>query len=243
MVFVGCYTGHHPSTDPTSPNTLVDVAVPGPVGKKVITENGTNIDIAAYATADVQVPQGVFPTGTKDITMNGLSDVTNYENVNVQVSPNVGTKSIIENGTYNASSDSLDGYSQVTVNVSGGSPLPSNITMQIVNVTADTETIEVTYDPTKTVGLVIVVPGALQLSAYEQTFIVGKMSFFSGDFSQLFGTYVNYNHTGEQSGTGSNAGSFTFDSTNGIITIGTKSSTYHFKAGDSFVVFIVYAVQ
>ena len=130
---------------------LVDVAVPGPVGKKVITENGTNIDIAAYATADVQVPQGVFPTGTKDITTNGLSDVTNYENVNVQVpqgvfptgtkdittnglsdvtnyenvnvqvSPNVGTKSITENGTYNASSDNLDGYSQVVVNT----PVPT----------------------------------------------------------------------------------------------------------------------
>lgn len=30
------------------------------------------------------------------------------------------TKSITENGTYNASSDNVDGYSQVTVNVSGG---------------------------------------------------------------------------------------------------------------------------
>ena len=32
------------------------------------------------------------------------------------------TKSITQNGTYNASSDSADGYSSVTVNVSGGSP-------------------------------------------------------------------------------------------------------------------------
>lgn len=32
----------------------------------------------------------------------------------------LGTKTITQNGTYNASSDSLDGYSQVTVNVSGG---------------------------------------------------------------------------------------------------------------------------
>lgn len=32
----------------------------------------------------------------------------------------LGTKSITENGTYNASSDGYDGYSQVTVNVSGG---------------------------------------------------------------------------------------------------------------------------
>lgn len=34
----------------------------------------------------------------------------------------LGTKSITANGTYNASSDDLDGYSSVTVNVSGGTP-------------------------------------------------------------------------------------------------------------------------
>lgn len=42
---------------------------------------------------------------------------------------NLGTKSITSNGTYNASSDGYDGYSQVTVNVSGGggtSITPSN---------------------------------------------------------------------------------------------------------------------
>ena len=32
----------------------------------------------------------------------------------------LGTKTITANGTYDASSDNLDGYSQVTVNVSGG---------------------------------------------------------------------------------------------------------------------------
>ena len=34
------------------------------------------------------------------------------------------TKSITENGTYNASSDNVDGYSQVNVNVSGGGDVP-----------------------------------------------------------------------------------------------------------------------
>ena len=36
------------------------------------------------------------------------------------VQPTLVTKSITENGTYNASSDNADGYSSVTVNVSGG---------------------------------------------------------------------------------------------------------------------------
>ena len=37
---------------------------------------------------------------------------------------NLGVKSITSNGTYNASSDGYDGYSQVTVNVSGGGGTP-----------------------------------------------------------------------------------------------------------------------
>lgn len=123
------------------------VAVPQPVGKKTVTENGTDIDIAQYATLDVVVEpnvdsktvnqNGVYkasddnldgysqvtvttpvPTGKKTITENGTNiDIAAYATADVQVNPNIGTKNITENGTYNASSDSLDGYSQVTVNV------------------------------------------------------------------------------------------------------------------------------
>lgn len=65
---------------------------------------------------------GITPTGTKNITTNGVHDVSAYANANVEVptsggSPVLGTKSITENGTYTASDDSLDGYSSVTVAV------------------------------------------------------------------------------------------------------------------------------
>lgn len=58
--------------------------------------------------------KGYTITGIRLSTSAGL-----FSEVNVEVSPNVGTKSITDNGTYNASSDSLDGYSQVVVNVAG----------------------------------------------------------------------------------------------------------------------------
>lgn len=49
----------------------------------------------------------------------------------------LGTKTIIENGTYNASSDNLDGYSQVTVNVpTGTARSSSDLTVSGATVTA-----------------------------------------------------------------------------------------------------------
>ena len=114
-----------------------------PNGTTNITENGYH-NVKAYEQAYVQVPTGVTPTGTTNIYTNGDHDVTNYATAHVAVPqpvgkttittngtdidiaqyavadvivpPNVGTKSITQNGVYNASSDNLDGYSQVTVN-------------------------------------------------------------------------------------------------------------------------------
>lgn len=63
-------------------------------GTKSIASNGTGIDVVGYAAVDVAVPTGSATLTTKTITVNG---------------------------TYNASSDNADGYSSVTVNVSGGS--------------------------------------------------------------------------------------------------------------------------
>lgn len=72
----------------------------------------------------VTVSASELVSGTKSVTENGTGiDVTNYASIDVSVpssSPTLITKNITANGTYNASSDSADGYSSVTVNVSGG---------------------------------------------------------------------------------------------------------------------------
>lgn len=62
-----------------------------PSGNKVITENGSNIDVANYSTVSVNVPTGITPTGSLDITANGTHDVTNYASVVVNVPTSSGS--------------------------------------------------------------------------------------------------------------------------------------------------------
>lgn len=88
---------------------------------KTITSNGEYTADTGYTglgTVTVNVPNP--STGTISITENGTYNVTSYASADVDVEPALTTKSITQNGTYNASTDGADGYSSVTVNVSGG---------------------------------------------------------------------------------------------------------------------------
>lgn len=79
----------------------------------------------------------ILPTGSKTVTIDSNGNYTENVNdkatvditVNVPVSGDLGTKTIITNGTYQALDDNLDGYSEVTVNV------PQNATLGIKAIT------------------------------------------------------------------------------------------------------------
>lgn len=60
----------------------------------------------------------IIPTGNIDIVENGTYDIKDKASANVNVPVKIlGTKTIIVNGTYKATDDNFDGYSQVDVNV------------------------------------------------------------------------------------------------------------------------------
>ena len=179
-----------------------------------------------------------FPEGYMTITSNGTYDVANKAAVVVNVSGTTptGTINISTDGTYNVA----DYATAVVSTGGGGGGLPSDMAIETVTISSDVTSITVPYDKTKSVAMVIAIPDAIQGTAYEMTFIMGKMNFYNGSFNQYYGTCFTYNYSGEQPYQNENIGSMSFDTVNGTITINGKGGNYRFKAGDSFRVLIVY---
>lgn len=89
--------------------------------------SGVTVNVPnTYAAGDEGkvVSNGALVSQTSQtVTENGTYNTTTKNSVTVNVpssSPTLTTKTITENGTYAASADNADGYSSVTVNVSGG---------------------------------------------------------------------------------------------------------------------------
>ena len=135
----GTYAASSDSADGYS-SVTVNVSG-GSLGTKSISANGTynatDDSLDGYSAVTVAVPNSygsgdegkvvssgalVAQTAYGTVTANGTYDTTTNDSITVNVSggATLTTKTITTNGTYNASSDSADGYSQVTVNVSGG---------------------------------------------------------------------------------------------------------------------------
>lgn len=172
-----------------------------PTGTKSITANGTGIDVAAYATVDVNVPSsgggmviqdvvdtdggtirtitGVEISGTKTITENGTGiDVTQYANVDVNVSGGGGSDMIVYTSYTGSGVDKTSlGFDATSHDVYYTIPFDSSSTYIVEGATASTQGLKI-YD-TKL------------YSDAECTNLVGYYQIDNGVISQTYRTMAN----------------------------------------------------
>ena len=114
---------------------------------------------------------------------------------------NLITKSITANGTYNASSDSADGYSSVTVNVSGGGSdwtlvYTTEITANVTSTSATTLSNTIQCDPTDLNGNRFVCVQIIDKAGKRNGYFYETMNFFNWIYDSYTDTYSDGGYSG-----------------------------------------------
>ena len=141
---------------------------------------------------------GIIPSGTLEIRSEGTFDVTNYAEVDVDIFDDTTTKTVTNNGVYNAEDDHVLGYSQVTVQVPA-SAVDSGTKQDTISVNG-TSTIDVigyaNHEVTVSVPASAVVSGTLPITQNGTQIDVTNYQYVdvTVPFDTWTGTQAEYNN-------------------------------------------------
>ena len=198
-----------------------------------VTSSGTK-DVTNYASASVPsmtLPTGAtsnVPSSTKKATItaglnktylnipSGFNDTAQHYEINPV---NVDSKTITSNGTYYAYTDNLDGYSSVTVNVSGGGSGGSTVAMDKKSTTLSTAGSSISFTGLSGEPTSFLISTTSDLATGASPFKVAAVVF---DGTDLHGQTITNTNNAQVTYDGS---SFTKTYSNGTLTV-TSTGAY-----------------
>jgi len=220
-------------------NKLYEESSVQAIANAIRTKLGTDAayKIGDMATAVSLIPTGITPTGSITLSSNGTYDVTNYASA-VVATP-------VPSGNIEITADQYEKTVDVTNYVTAKvyNPVSLISVFGYIENEADTSTLELPYDPTRTLREIIVLPVVVDMSK-ARNMMISTYRYTTASV-EIFRTHT-YTGDGENPAEIQLNGGYipepVLDAENGTVTIAGRNGSYKWLKDSVYFYMIVYEV-
>ena len=221
-------------------NKLYEESSVQAIANAIRTKLGTDAayKIGDMATAVSLIPTGITPTGSITLSTNGTYDVTNYASAVVQTPVPSGNVEIISD-QYEKTVDVTNYTTAKVIN-----PVSFISEFGYIENEENTPTLTFTYDPTKTLREIIVLPVIVDMSKARN--IMFATYRYTTASVEIFRAHT-YTGDGENPAEVQLSGGYipepVLDAENGTVTIAGRNTSYRWLKDSVYFYMIVYEIQ